>query len=155
MKLLNELISKINTLEKENKIFKAKIKSLETKIEKIVPEPEEQKAIISPKRIQTLDALNIWMGIKSGNEYQYMAKLKVYYDEENDEWYSALPPEKLNEIIGNRIKEMMDDDELFEDLIDLQEYFTTAPDKVVTDITITGSTLMVHKAPPYAQYYPG
>jgi len=154
MKLLNDILNRINTLENENETLKIQVKSLESKVEEIKEESEELNAIISPKRTQTLDTNNIWMGTKSGSGYQHMAKLRVYYDEVTDEWYSALPPGLLDKIIGNKVNSMLDDPETFEDLVDLQEYEAAEPDKVVTDITITGSTLMVHKSPPYAIYYP-
>ena len=87
MSIVRNIINNIKKLTKDILTLRARLRLLEVRLNNIDSQRQTPNYDIpSPKLTMTLDANNIWIGEKGVNSYDNMAKLDVYYDEDEDKW---------------------------------------------------------------------
>ncbi|KKM97600.1 hypothetical protein LCGC14_1166420 [marine sediment metagenome] len=87
MGIIKELLTKVDKLGEENLLLKEKLRLVEARLNNIASKVQTpQVSHFTPSLTKTLDADNIWMGEKGEDSYTNMAKLDVFYDEDEDKW---------------------------------------------------------------------
>lgn len=100
MGIIGKIIEKIKEVAKELIGLREKLRLMEVRLNNLTTKIQVPTYNIpSPDITKTLDANNIWMGEKGASTYDKMAKLDVYYDEDEEKWYSR-----------SHIKELIDVD---------------------------------------------
>ena len=88
MGIINDFKNNIEKLTNENRILREKIRLLEIRMNNLTSKLQLPVNNISTPPVidKTLDVNNIWMGEKSENKYNNIAKMELIHDEEMNKW---------------------------------------------------------------------